>query len=201
MSTSLQPPLPCHEQQQPPGHVVACLADGSAALLRPLRPRETEPLLSVFDAMSSRSRANRYLTGIPRLTPTMLEILAAVDGHRHVAWVATVSGRPVGIARYVEAEPGVAEIAFEVADDHQGRGLGAVLLDTVTTIAAAYGIGRVRATVLPANAPSLRLLARLGIPLTLCDGLLEGEGPLVLLDRPRVDRSAVVDLSLAWPHG
>jgi RimJ/RimL family protein N-acetyltransferase len=175
-------------------HVVAPLSRGTA-LLRPLRAGETEPLLSVFESMSPSSRLDRYLVGVPRLPSTMLAALADVDGHDHVAWLATVEGAPAGIARSIRVAPDTAEIAFEVADAHQGRGLGTVLLDTVTTLAATHGVRRVQATVMPTNAPSLRLLARLGIPLTLSDGLLEGEGPLRLLDPPRVDRRAVVALA------
>ena len=182
-------------------HVEVPLSGGASAALRPLRPGETEPLLAVFEQLSPASRADRYLVGVPRLPSPMLKALVDVDGYRHVAWLATVAGRPAGIARYVRVGAESAEVAFEVADAHQGRGLGTVLLDTVTTVAAAHGVRRVQATVLPSNAPSLRLLARLGIPLTLNDGLLEGEGPLRLLDPARVDRRAVVDLATRQSTG
>jgi RimJ/RimL family protein N-acetyltransferase len=178
-----------------PDHVDVELSRGGTAQLRPLRAGETEPLLAVFERLSPASRTDRYLVGVPRLPSVMRNALVAVDGHDHVAWLATVAGEPTGIARYVRVAPDTVEVAFEVADAHQGRGLGTALLDTVTTVAAAHGVRRVQATVLPTNAPSLRLLARLGIPLTLRDGLLEGEGPLRLLDPARVDRHAVVGLA------
>jgi RimJ/RimL family protein N-acetyltransferase len=181
--------------RSPRDHVEVRLSRGAAATLRPLGPGETKPLLAVFDRLSAASRFDRYLVGVPRLPSPMLKALAAVDGHDHVAWLASVAGQPAGIARYVRVAAEAAEVAFEVADAHQGRGLGTALLDTITTVAAAHGVRRVQATVLPTNAPSLRLLARLGIPLTLHDGLLEGEGPLRLLDPARVDRGAVVALA------
>ena len=49
---------------------------------------------------------------------------------------------------------------------------------------------------MPDNAPSLRLLRRMGLSLVPVDGLLEGTGPLRLLDPARVDRAAVVSLAL-----
>lgn len=168
--------------------------------LRPLRPGEVEALLAVFDGMSTASRASRYLVGMPRLPATMLASLVDVDGHEHVAWVAGVDRRPVGIARYVRVAPATVEVAFEVVDAWQGRGVGTMLLDAVTTVAAAHGVRRLRASVHPANAASLHLLARVGMRLTLNDGLLEGESVLRLLDRPRLDRRAVVDLA-AWCGG
>jgi GNAT superfamily N-acetyltransferase len=176
--------------------VHAPLRSGGTASLRPLGPGETGPLREVFAQMSDASRYSRYLAGTPRLPAAMLAALADVDGRRHAAWLASVDGAPAGIARYVAVGPGTVEVAFEVVDAHHGRGLGSVLLDTVTTVAAARGFCRVQATVMPANEPSLRLLRRLGLDLRSVDGLLEGTGPLRLLDPARVDRAAVVSLAL-----
>lgn len=175
--------------------VVARLGDGGTAALRPLRTGETDVLLAVFAGMSDKSRANRYLAGATRLPAAMLAALADVDGYDHAAWLATVADRPAGIARYVRLGPGLAEVAFEVVDACHGRGLGSVLVDAITTVAAANGFSRIQATVTPGNAPSQRLLRRLGIQLAMDGGLLEGEGPLRLLDPPRVDRAAVLTLA------
>jgi GNAT superfamily N-acetyltransferase len=172
------------------------LRDGSVATMRPLGPGEIDPLQAVFDGLSQASRTGRYLVGIHSLNSVMRDALAAVDGHRHVAWLASIDGRPAGIARFVRVAPRTAEVAFEVVDEHQGLGLGAVLLDTVTTVAAVSGVDRVQASVLPSNHRSLRLLAQIGLRLRPSDGLLEGEAPLRLLDPPRVDRPAVVRLAL-----
>lgn len=183
-------------QPAPDGHVRAALTDGGTAFLRPLDHGETEPLHAVFSQMSNASRYSRYLAGTPRLPAVMVAALTDLDGHRHGAWLATVDGTPAGIARYVAVGPGTVEVAFEVVDAHHGRGLGSVLLDAVTTVAAARGFCRVQATVMPGNQPSLRLLRRMGITLTPVDGLLEGTGALRLLDPARVDRAAVVSLAL-----
>ena len=129
-------------------------------------------------------------------------MLAAVDGDAHVAWLATVDGEPAGIARYVRVAPGTVELAFEVVDEHQGRGLG-----TRAGRHPHHRRGRARVyggcarRCCPSNAPSRRLLAQIGIPLVLADGLLEGEGPLRLLPQPRVDRAAVVALAAGRAAG
>ena len=186
------------------GHpdVAVALPGGGDVRLRPLRHGESATLEAVFEGMSDEAREQRYLTGLRHLPPPMIRALTDVDGHDHVAWVARLAGRPVGIARYVVEEPGVAEIAFEVVDAHHGVGIGSVLVDTVTTVAAARGVRRLRALVHPGNRASLRLLGRVGVHLTVAGGLLEGEGPLRLLDPARVDRPAVVDLaSRAWRIG
>ncbi len=179
--------------------VPACLPGGGEVWLRPLQRGATGPLQSVIDAMSPAARAQRYLTGMPRLPATWLDVLSDVDGVNHVAWLASIGMTSVGIARYAVTDPGVVEIALEVADAYQGLGIGTVLLDAVTTVAAARGIRRVRATLQPDNEPSRRLVTRAGVRLTVSGGLLEGEGDLRLLDPPRVDRHAVVALAARQP--
>lgn len=87
--------------------------------------------------------------------------------------------------------PATAELAFEVVDACQGVGLGAALVDALTTAAAVSGIDRVRATVHPSNHRSLHVLALVGLRLSPLDGLLEGESRLRLMERPRIDRRQV----------
>ena len=170
---------------------------GGTALLRPLAPRETEPLQTVFAASSAASREARYLAPLVRLPGPMVAALTAVDGCHHSAWLATVDGEAAGLARYVRVGGATAEVALEVVDRHQGRGLGAVLLDTITTVAMARGIRRVQASVGAQNTRSRRLLAQVGLHLAGHGPVLEGEAPLVLMDPPRIERPAVVRLALA----
>ncbi len=147
---------------------------GGEARLRPLLAGELAVQRAVFDGLSPASRTDRYLTGVSALTPGMWRALTAVDGHHHVAWLATVEGRPAGIGRFVRVGPCTADIAFEVADEFQGLGLGTALLDTVTTVAAAMRIRRLQATALGTNRRSRRLLSKVGVTLRPSDGLLEG---------------------------
>ena len=175
--------------------VSATLPDGGTVTLRPLRHGETDPVQAVFDGMSPDARVDRYLTGMPRLPGAVLTALADVDGVRHAAWLASVDGRPAGIARYVVVEAGVAELAVEVVDTHRGRGIGSVLIDVVTTVAVTHGVRRSRAVLLPGNGPSRHLVTRIGVRLAPTGSILEGEGPLRLLEPPRVDRRVVVALA------
>ena len=176
--------------------VTATLADGEARL-RPLVHGEVDAQRAVFDGLSARSRTDRFLTGVDTLTAAMWRELAAVDGHDHVAWLATVGNRPAGIGRFVRTAPCSAEVAFEVADEFQGLGLGTVLLDTVTTVAAAMRIRRLQASVLGTNRRSQLLLSRVGLTLRPDDGLLEGDSLFHLLDPPRVDRPVVLRLAFS----
>ncbi len=97
---------------------------GEVANLRPLEFDEDAALDAVFEGLSPTSRFDRYLTGLPHLTATVRSALTAVDGDTHIAWLGEIDGHPAGIGRLIRVARGTAEIAFEVIDDWQGRGLG-----------------------------------------------------------------------------
>ena len=182
------------------GESVVARIRGGLVAVRPREPGEYDALGAVFDGMSHASRYSRYLPGLGGLPSSMARALTEVDGHRHVAWLASIDDDPVGIGRYIRTAPATAELAFEVVDQHHGRGIGTVLVDVLTTVAAVSGIQRLEAIVLPTNAPSLRLLERVGLTFRSEDGLLEGSGRLQLLATPRVDRPAVARIALSAIH-
>lgn len=134
------------------------------ATVRPLRPGEVATLHAVFAQLSPRSAFLRYHTGMPRLPARMARALATVVPGEHEVFVAEVRGRPVGVARWVRdpVDPGVVEVAVEVADAQQGRGVGRLLLRAVAASAHRAGVREVQAHVHPGNAVVLAWLRRLG---------------------------------------
>lgn len=130
--------------------------------LRDLRPDEQDTVQTVFDGLSPGSRHRRFHGPVTQLTPRMREVLAAADGHDHVVIVAEVGRgrhrRPVGLARLVRTDATTAELAIEVVDAVQGRGIGRRLLDAVRARALAVGVRVIVADVLEGNAPMLHLL-------------------------------------------
>ena len=86
--------------------------------IRPLAPLEAGPLQAVFQGLSERSRRLRYHTPLVALRPAMVRHLTDVDPRRHVALVAALGGRPVGIGRWLRdpQRPAEAEVAVEVID-------------------------------------------------------------------------------------
>ena len=175
---------------------VRVAAGRAVASLRPVRSGELAALDAVFDGLSPASRYDRYLIDLPRLPGSMRLALTAIDGHQHIAWLGEIDGHPAAIGRLIRVARGTAEIAFEVVDAYQGRGLGTALLDTLMTVASVSGIDTIQATVLPSNHRSLRLLAAIGMTFRPEDGLLEGTAPVRLLPTPVVDRAAVVRLAV-----
>jgi GNAT superfamily N-acetyltransferase len=133
--------------------------------IRPLRSGERSPVLEVFAGLSERSRRLRFLGSKPRLLESDLAHLVNVGccGREAVAAVDQESGRTVGIARFVRDEgTPEAEIAFEVVDEWQGRGLGKRLVTELRTLAREQGILRFRALVAHGNAAALSLVRSLG---------------------------------------
>ena len=134
---------------------------GPALTVRPLRNGDADTVLAVFARLGERSRRARFNGPKPKLTDADLRHLAAVDGNRHVL-VAWVDGdpRPVALARLVR-DGGTAELAFEVADEHQRRGIGSALTELLLADARAAGITEVTALVSSDNPAALALLRRL----------------------------------------
>lgn len=137
--------------------------------VRPLADGDTATVAALFDRLSPESRARRYHGSKPRLTGSDLDVLARVDGNRHVL-VAYVAGAPAAVARLVR-DGDSAEIAFEVADAYHGCGLGTQLVELLLADARAAGIARVEASVEVRNRRALALLRRvLGRPVVCCEG-------------------------------
>jgi len=129
-------------------------------VIRPLRDGDTATVLAVFDRLGALSRRRRFAATKNELRPAELARLARVDATHHVL-VAHVDGdpRPAGIARLVR-DGDAAEVAFEVADELHGRGIGTALTAALAADARAAGITELRATVSGDNPHALSLLAR-----------------------------------------
>lgn len=137
-----------------------------ALRIRRLGRGERRPVVQVFDGLSDRSRRLRFLGPKPRLRETDLERLVDVGCCGRQAVVATdpATGGAVGIARYVRlgADPATAEVAFEVVDAWQGRGVAGRLVEALAVAAAEDGIARLHATIAPENRAAMALMRRLG---------------------------------------
>jgi ribosomal protein S18 acetylase RimI-like enzyme len=128
--------------------------------IRPLRDGDTATVAALFERLGARSRERRFCGAKPRLTEQELARLARVDARHHVlvGYVGSDS-EPVGIARLVR-DGAAAEIAFEVADSYQGRGVGSVLARELAADARAAGITTFVATVCGDNPRVVSLLTR-----------------------------------------
>lgn len=129
-------------------------------VIRSLRDSDTATVSAMFARLGDGSRRRRFGVAKRELTAGELAVLARVDGRHHVL-VAYVDDdlRPAGIARLVRNGK-AAEVAFEVADEHQGRGIGSALARTLAADARAAGIVELHATVAGDNPRAISLLSR-----------------------------------------
>lgn len=130
--------------------------------VRALRNGDTATVAALFERLGERSRERRFCGAKPRLSEPELANLARVDRAHHVlVGYADGDPRPVGIARLVR-DGDSAEIAFAVADEHQGHGVGSTLANELAADARAAGITRLTATVCGDNPRVIALVKRLG---------------------------------------
>lgn len=133
---------------------------GPELLVRPLKHGDTVTVQALFDRLGEAARRARFNGQKHRLGEQELRWLATVGPNHHVL-VAYVDGdsEPVAIARLVRSG-GSAEVAFEVADAYQGRGIGSALMQELVTDACAAGIVEVTALVRSDNPAALAVLQR-----------------------------------------
>lgn len=142
------------------------LADGTQAVLRPIRGDDKARLDEAFHRLSPESARLRFLAPKPRLSSSELRYLTEVDGADHVALLAVLAHRPsfiVGVGRYVRwaDRPDAAEVAIVVGDQVQGQGLGSHMGLVLADIARRNGVRRFTASLLSENRAAHRLFARI----------------------------------------
>lgn len=138
------------------------LRDGAVAHIRPISPDDRAALAEFHRAQSERSRYLRFFAAIPELSAKDLDRFTQVDHDQRVALVALIGGEIIAIARFDRLNPTTAEVAFNVADAHQGRGLGSVMLEHLAAIGDELGLGRFTADVLPENRQMMNVFTEAG---------------------------------------
>ena len=141
------------------------MRDGSWLYLRPVLPGDSERTADGTIEFSSDTLYRRFQT--PR-TPTksLMSYLFEVDYKHHFVWVMTEGpeGPVVADARFVrdETDPTLAEVAFIVGDEYQGRGVGSFLMAALAVAARGDGVRRFSARVLSDNLAMRKILDRFG---------------------------------------
>ncbi len=92
--------------------------------------------------------------------------LFAPDNTRSAALVALVRGRVAGLATAELLSPDRAEVAFLIADQDRGRGLGSLLLEHLAALGRRHGVSRFEAEVLGDNYGMLRVFRAAGFAAT-----------------------------------
>lgn len=139
------------------------LRDGGTAHLRPIHPSDADAVQAFHMRQSQDSIYMRFFAFKARLSSKELKRFTEVDYKDRVAFVITSRGEIIGIGRYDRLDdPAEAEVAFNIADAHQGRGLGSILLEHLAAAAHENGIRRFTAEVLPENRKMLMVFSDAG---------------------------------------
>jgi len=177
------------------------LRDDTPVLIRPIVPADGPRLVEGLKELSPQSRYLRFLRSVDELSATELTYLTDVDYDTHFAWVAfDISGPQdpgIGVGRYVQLEPGVAEAAVVVLDRYQHRGLGGLLLHLVAETAVMHGIRQFRAWVAPQNAVVMTALEQWNLDRRMEEGVVVVDIPLPLPPTPLEETSLYRTLQAA----
>ena len=141
------------------------LKDGSALMLRPIRPDDAEREQAFVAKLSDASRYSRFQHSVTALSAEMIARFTQLDYDREMALLLMVPGMDeiAGVARYYPNVDRVsAEFACAVADAWQGRGVGTVLMKALIACARDAGYVSMDGAVLSTNAAMLALTERLG---------------------------------------
>ena len=142
-------------------------SDGGIVHLRPILPSDAEALVRFHENLSERTRYLRFFGPYPRISPRDLERFTHVDHRTRVAFICLLGDEIIAVGRYegLGANGGAvksAEVAFVVRDEHQGRGLGSILLEHLAAAARENGVRRFEAEVLVENHQMVRVFRDAG---------------------------------------
>ncbi|HNV42031.1 MAG TPA: GNAT family N-acetyltransferase [Ornithinibacter sp.] len=151
------------------------LRDGTVAHVRPIRPSDTDGIHRFHSGQSDESIYLRFFAPLRRLSDADVHRFTHVDYVDRVALVVTLREDIVGIGRYDRIDARSAEVAFNISDHYQGKGIGSVLLEHLAAIARDVGITRFTAEVLPQNRKMLSVFSDAGYDVTrhIEDGVVE----------------------------
>jgi acetyltransferase len=144
------------------------LAHGNRAMLRPMLPRDAQPLQHFVAALSEASRQQRFRGGLKNLSDAAAHWLTTLDYESRMAYVVTLDDedgatRVIAEARWAADERGhEAEFSLAVADAWQGQGLAPLLMDALERAARTAGVSWLRGEVHAGNSRMLALMRRCG---------------------------------------
>jgi acyl-CoA hydrolase/RimJ/RimL family protein N-acetyltransferase len=138
------------------------LKNGAEVLIRPARAADAGALQSLFHRLSPEDVYTRFFRRIRSLSYAELQNLCNVNHETDVAFLAVTGPREneevVGSACYfLNPTTNLAEIAFMVAPEWQGLGIGGALQARLQKYAIGRGVRGFVAEILPQNRPMQRL--------------------------------------------
>ncbi len=161
--------------------VYALLTDGTTVEIRPARASDFEAVRQMHAKMSPDNAYLRFFNLSPRAAEQEAKRVCREPRDDHGALLTWLGGELIGVASYeLTGKPGIAEIAFAVADHMHGRGVATLLLEHLVSVARRRKLVAFTAETLVANTAMLRVFAAAGLPAKrrLADGVIDITFPL-----------------------
>lgn len=143
------------------------LRDGAEVLLRPTRSTDAPAMQELFFRLTPEDVYTRFFRRLSSLTLEKAEHLCSVSYEHEMAFAAVIgeggTERVIGTGcYYVEADTGLADVAYMVDPAWQGRGVGQLLQARLTDYARRHGVRGFTADVLAHNEAMLSVMRRSG---------------------------------------
>ncbi|WP_306478258.1 GNAT family N-acetyltransferase [Methyloversatilis sp.] len=147
-------------------HVVN-LPNGARAIIRPIRPEDSDREADFVRALSPETRYLRFMSTIKELPGPLLARLTQIDYDREMALVAITGDgdreEQIGVCRYVVNPDGEScEFAIVVADAWQRQGLARTMMNLLIEAARERGLKVMEGVFLANNERMLRFVQSLG---------------------------------------
>jgi acyl-CoA hydrolase/RimJ/RimL family protein N-acetyltransferase len=143
--------------------------DGAELLVRPIRMTDEEMMSDMFYDLSDQTIINRFFSMLKSMPHRKLQEFCCIDYENDMSLVVIHGKSPrlkmVGVGSYhLNPATNRAEIAFLVADDWQGKGIGTFLMQYLVKIAKSKKITGFTAEVMRDNVAMIALMHKAGVP-------------------------------------
>lgn len=140
--------------------------DGELITIRPAKPVDERRIQEHFYNQDKNDIYSRYFKARTRFVRDDMESMYQIDYIKDLTLLAVVGefgfGRVVAVGEYLlDQANNIAEVAFSVSKDWQGKGLGKILMQKLSEAARENGITGLMAYTLPRNRGMVRLFKTL----------------------------------------
>lgn len=140
---------------------------------RPIRPSDEEEMRRLFYRFSDQAVYYRYFTRVRSMPHSKMQQYVNVDYSQTLSIIGLVgepgAGHVIAEGRFVKhKDKNLADVAFVVDEDYQGRGIATSLLEMLMEHAKERGLEGFTADVLASNKAMMKVFEKVGLPVRAC---------------------------------